>query len=353
MIRKSITRTQRSKRRYPILGMLLLAVMCLAGCESQKVESAYLNLNLEDYIVVNTDYLDFTYEKPSDLKVSEEEIESAIALALADAAEETENPEGLTKDGDKLDISYVAEAENGDIITKKDGYSITLGKDYLQEKLQKALIGHAVGDVVTVKDRIADDFAYEESLRGQNVIYKITIHKKYDVAVPKLDETFVRENSTAKTVEEYRSQVAEQLRGSKMEEALEEIYDTFWRELNDQAEVLDYPQEQIDQEKDYFYGYVQYLGYSEDDADFDTLSKEYAEGAVKQKLILYKIACDQNLIPTEEEFRDYASSEIAAKGYDEKSFQETFVYDSYTYGLNYGWLEDYLNEEVKKMIMHL
>ena len=159
MIRKSITRTQRSKRRYPILGMLLLAVMCLAGCESQKVESAYLNLNLEDYIVINTDYLDFTYEKPSDLKVSEEEIESAIALALADAAEETENPEGLTKDGDKLDISYVAEAENGDIITKKDGYSITLGKDYLQEKLQKALIGHAVGDVVTVKDRIADDFA--------------------------------------------------------------------------------------------------------------------------------------------------------------------------------------------------
>lgn len=151
MIRKSITRTQRSKRRYPILGMLLLAVMCLAGCESQKVESAYLNLNLEDYIVINTDYLDFTYEKPSDLKVSEEEIESAIALALADAAEETENPEGLTKDGDKLDISYVAEAENGDIITKKDGYSITLGKDYLQEKLQKALIGHAVGDVVTVK----------------------------------------------------------------------------------------------------------------------------------------------------------------------------------------------------------
>lgn len=353
MIRKSITRTQRSKRRYPILGMLLLAVMCLAGCESQKVESAYLNLNLEDYIVINTDYLDFTYEKPSDLKVSEEEIESAIALALADAAEETENPEGLTKDGDKLDISYVAEAENGDIITKKDGYSITLGKDYLQEKLQKALIGHAVGDVVTVKDRIADDFAYEESLRGQHVIYKITIHKKYDVTVPGLDETFVRENSTAKTVEEYRSQVAEQLRGSKMEEALEEIYDTFWRELNDQAEVLDYPQEQIDQEKDYFYGYVQYLGYSEDDADFDTLSKEYAEDAVKQKLILYKIACDQNLIPTEEEFRDYASGKIAAKGYDEKSFQETFVYDSYTYGLNYGWLEDYLNEEVKKMIMHL
>lgn len=67
--------------------------------------------------------------------------------------------------------------------------------------------------------------------------------------MPKLDETFVRENSTAKTVEEYRSQVAEQLCGSKMEEALEEIYDTFWRELNDQAEVLDYPQEQIDQEK--------------------------------------------------------------------------------------------------------
>ena len=171
--------------------------------------------------------------------------------------------------------------------------------------------------------------------------------------MPGLDETFVRENSTAKTVEEYRSLVAEQLCESKMEEALEEIYDTFWRELNDQAKVLDYPQEQIDQEKDYFYGYVQYLGYSEDDADFDALSKEYAEDAVKQKLILYKIACDQNLIPTEEEFRDYASGKIAAKGYDEKSFQETFVYDSYTYGLNYGWLEDYLNEEVKKMIMHL
>ena len=59
------------------------------------------------------------------------------------------------------------------------------------------------------------------------------------------------------------------------------------------------------------------------------------------------------MIPTEKEFKKYAADEIAAKGLDEEAFQETYVYDSYTYGLNYGWLEDYLNEEVKKLIMKL
>ena len=345
-------RKKQKNKNYLLIPMLFLALF-LAGCSDKKIESSYLKLNLDDYIVINTNYLNFTYKIPSDISVSEKEIDSAIALALEDAAVESENSQGLTKEGDKLDISYVAEAENGDVITKNDGYSITLGKDYLQKKLQKALTGRAVGDVVTVKARISDDFPYEESLRGQNVIYKITIHKKYNVKVPKLDENFVRERSTAKTVEEYQELVEKQLYEEKVASAVEEIYDTFWEKITLQAEILKYPKEQIEQEQNYFYGYVQYLGYQESDANFETLSKEYAEDAVKQKLILYKIAQDNKLIPTENEFRDYVSTEIAEKGYDEQSFQKTFVYDSYTYGLNYGWLEDYLNEEVKKLIMHL
>lgn len=349
-------KNQRSQKRKKVLCVLLLTVFCMfafAGCGSDKVESAYLNLDLEKYIVINTDYLDFTYEKPSDIAVSDDEVESAIKLALAEASEEVENAEGLTKDGDKLDISYVAEDEDGNVITQSDGYSVTLGKDYLQAELQEALIGHAVGDVVSVETKIADDFAYEESLRGKTVTYKITINKKYDVTTPELDEDFVKANSTAKSVDEYRQQVYDQLFESKTEDALTEIFDEYWETIVSEAEVLDYPQEMLESEEDYFYGYMNYLGYSTDESDYSEVAAEYAQEAVKQKLVLYKIAEDNDLIPSEKEFRKYATAEIESKGYDENSFQQTFVYDSYTYGLNYGWLEDYINDEVKSLILKL
>lgn len=335
--------------------ILLVAVtMCIfTGCSSKVVETAYTNLELEKYIKVNSNYLDFTYEKPNDIIITDDEVESAIKLALAEASEETENPDGLTKDGDKLEISYVAEDEDGNVITQSNGYSITLGKAYLQEELQSALIGHALGDTVEVTTKISDDFAYEESLQGKTVIYKITINKKYDVTEPALNDDFVKEHSTAKSVDEYRELVKQQLMDSKMEDALTEIFDEYWSKIVDEAEVIEYPQEMLDSEEDYFYGYMNYLGYSEADNDYGDAAAEYAKEAVKQKLVLYQIASEQELIPTEDEFREYATAEIESNGYNEESFKETFIYDSYTYGLEYGWIEDYLNDAVKKVILKL
>ena len=174
------------------------------------------------------------------------------------------------------------------------------------------------------------------------------------MTVPEFDVDFVKANSAADTVGEYRELVKQQLYDSKVEDALQEIYDEFWDEIVEDAKVLkDYPEDLLESEEEYFYGYVNYLGYTEEDADFETLSAEYAEDAVKQKLVLYKIASDNDLIPTEDEFQDYATEEIESNGYDEESFQETFVYDSYTYGLEYGWIEDYLDEQVKNLIMKL
>lgn len=333
--------------------MLLLAItMCIfTGCGSKTVETAYTKLKLENYIKVNSDYLDFTYEKPDSLTVTDDEVESAIKLALAEASEEVENPDGVTKDGDKLEISYVAEDEDGNIITQSNGYSITLGKAYLQEDLQNALINHSLGDTVKVKTKISDDFSYEESLQGKTVTYKITINKKYDVTEPVLDNDFVKEHSTAKTVDEYRELVKQQLIDAKMEDALTEIFDEYWSKIVDEAEVLEYPQEMLDSEEDYFYGYMNYLGYSEADNDYSEAATEYAKEAVKHKLVLYHIASELELIPTEDEFRDYATAEIESNGYNEESFKETFIYDSYTYGLEYGWIEDYLNDAVKKVIL--
>lgn len=339
--------------RTVLLVIILVVVTILGGCTEKKVESSYTGLKLDDYIVIPDDYLKFEYEKPTGIEISEKEIESAINIELQEAAIETEEKEGITQIGDKLYISYVAEDPNGEGISKSDGYYITLGKDYLKEELQDALLGHNVGDVVEVKTRISDDFLNDESLRGQSVTYKITIEKKYKVIVPELDDDFVKTHSNASTVEEYRKQVKQQLFDSKYEDLMNEIYSDKWDSIVEESEVIKYPPDMIDAEVEYFQGYVNYAGYSSMDLDFEQLGNEYAEDAVKQKLVLYKISEDNDLIPTEKEFQAYATAQIESKGYDEESFKSVFVYDSYEYGIKFGWLEDYLNEQVKKLIMGL
>ena len=339
--------------RTIVFAVSFAAIIVLGGCAEKKVESDYINLKLDDYIVIPDNYLEIEYEAPTGIDVTEDEIESAINIALQDAATETEKKEGITKIGDKLFISYIAENSGGEIISQSDGYYITLGKDYLKEELEEALLGHSVGDVVLVQTKISDDFSNNESLRGQNVTYKITIEKKYDVVIPQLDVEFVKANSTANTVEEYREQVKQQLYDSKYEDALNEIYNKEWDSIVQESEVKKYPQDMLDAEVEYFQGYINYSGYASLDLDFEQLGEEYAKDAVKQKLVLYKISTDNDLIPTEKEFQAYATAQLESKGYDEDSFEKDFLYDSYTYGIKFGWLEDYLDECVKNLILGL
>ena len=334
--------------------MVICLCLSIAGCGSgsKKIENSYILADKDQYITLPEDCLSYEYEEPV-VEITDEMVENNISLLLRDSAEETLDNEGEIKNGDKIEITYEAEDDSGEkIYSSTNPYKVTIGEGYMSDQLNDAFIGHKVGETVTVSGKVADDFSYSEELQGKNITYKINIVSKYDVKIPELTEEWIKENSSAATVEEYKALVKEDLYKTYYENALDDAFSKYWDQLLQNTEVKgDFPEDLLNDEAMYFQGYVFNYGYQTETDDLETLSQEYAQDAVKMKMILYKIAEDNDLLPTEKEFREYCKEEIGSKGYDEDSFEKTFYTTAYEYGLKNGWAEEYLNAEIRKLVM--
>ena len=327
-------------------------MLCSCGEGNKKIETGYLDIDLNEYIKLPENYLDFSYEKPQ-VEITDEMVDNNIALLVKETDSEVLNNEGEIKSGDKIEITYEAKDEEGNLIySNTNGYKVTIDEDYMTEDLNDALKGHKVGDTVEIAYTISEDFSVEESLQGQKVTYYINIIAKYDVNTSEFNDEWVKQNSDCETMDEYRESVKSEMYDTYYENALDDIFTEYWDDLMDKTEVLkDFPEDLMMDEIKYFQGYVYNYGYSGPGEDMQSLSMEYANEAVKMKMLLYKIASDNDLIPTEKEFKAYCRDEIATKNYNEETFENTFGFTPYEYGIKYGWIEDFLNDKVQKLIM--
>lgn len=322
------------------------------GSEGNLVSNIYIEADPGKYVKLPEGYLEYTFEQPT-VNITDEMIDNNITLRLRETGQDTLNNEGETKNGDKLEITYVAKNSKGETVhTISDPYKITLGEGYLSETLNDALLGHKVGDVVTVTETVSEDFTYAEELQGESITYEITIVNKYDVLIPELDDEWVKANTDFSSVDEFRESVKQELFDSYSVAAVEETFSKYWDDLVQNSEkIADFPEEIINNEIDYFHDYILSYGYNDEDLDIYAASAEYAEEAAKMKMVLYEVAAENDLIPTEEEFKEYCAEEIKTYGYDEEGFQSAFGSSSYEYGLEYGWIEEYLNDKLKDMIV--
>lgn len=333
--------------------ILLLAAMTAGyGCSSadvEKVPTPYDEYNLTACISL-PDYSGYQYELP-EINITEEEIDQRIQVFLKEAATYDEIRIGTVKDGDKIHISYTADCE-GERVFTNEGYAVTMGKGYLSEELETALLGQDVGAVIETSTQIPEDFSMNPTLAGKEVIYTITIEFIYDEHIPVLDETFVQNTSEYETVDEYRESVRNLIREEKMEDQLDEQFETVWTKTVNASEVLEYPEEALDAECLYFYSsYGAQLPADVDQAKVETLCEEFAKESVKQKLVLYAIAEAEDLIPTVNAYKKELDAYLEELELTEESFEETYSVSVYEYAIANEWIGDYLYGEVAELLM--
>ena len=343
-----------SEKIVVLTAILSVLALAFTGCGSggKLIENAYTLAEKDQYIELPENYLEYEFEEPQ-VEITDEMVENNINLILRDSSVDTLKNDEPIKTGDKVEITYVAKDDKGETIySGTNPYKVTIGDDYMSDDLNSAFLGHKAGETVTVTGKVADDFSYSEELRGQNITYEITIVNKYDSVIPELTDEWVKENTEASDVESFRESVKEDLYNTYRENAIDDQFSEYWNGLMEKAKVKgDFPEDLLEEEAMYFQGYVYNYGYNDTGADLETLSKEYAQDAVKMKMILYKIGEDNGLLPTEKEFREYCLKEIESKGYDEKTFESTFYTSPYEYGLKYGWAEEYLNARIEELVM--
>ena len=137
-------------------------------------------------------------------------------------------------------------------------------------------------------------------MAGQNVSYKVTVQNVRRAA--ELTDEWVAKNTDYTTVDEYKEGVRAQLEQDAKDSAEEVLKSTAWSTVLENSEVKEYPQEDLDNAVSEFKSsmevyakqadmtleeFVESQGISQD--AFDEQSRQYAEGKVKQNLIVQGI----------------------------------------------------------------
>ncbi len=268
-------------------------------------------------------YIGVEVERPSD-EVKEEEVEEYLEALRYTFADVEKAPEDHALE--ERDVAIIEfKAYEGD--KEIPGHSaealfVDVGTGEFDERVEKALIGHKVGDEVEVEVEYPED-ALNELLAGKKVRYKVKIKLIYIRKLSPLNDEFVKKmNLGFESAEELRKRVRERLeqeRKRKAEDTLRErILDKILEKVSfpvperyiefKLAQLLEGIEEDLRQRGHTF----ESAGIS-----VERLKKKLrpiAERQAREEFVLEKIAQQENIEVTEEEIEKKAEEMAKASG---------------------------------------
>ena len=190
--------------------------------------------------------------KPNEVKVTKEEIDHELGYLL-------ERYEELVNKSDD------SEVENGDVAVidfegfkdgepfeggKGENYSLEIGSGSFIPGFEEQLIGMKSGEEKEIKVTFPEDYM-EESLKGQEVIFKVKVHEIKTKEKRELDEDFFFDLGIegVNDEESLRKEIEANIKANKDMEEENKYIDKLLEEVSKNVEV-DIPEEMVDEETD-------------------------------------------------------------------------------------------------------
>lgn len=300
------------------IGLVISMMAALAGCGNSEISN--------DKITIKQ-YKGLEVEKEVVKEVTDEEVEASIESTLNSMYTVIGIKEGKAADGDTVIIDYVG---------KKDGVEFSggsatdtplkLGSKSFIDGFEAGIVGHSVGETFDLNLTFPKKYGNAD-LAGQDVVFTVTL----DSIIPKLtDEVVQKITDKVTTAEEYKAMVKEDLTASNEESAAYTLQQKVWAKLVENCEVVEYPQERVDQyiaslnsQYEYYaamYGMetedfiVQYYGVSSERIAKDNICKEYAIELIAEK---------ENIVITAEDYEKGLAEYAMQYGHDDvEEFEE-------------------------------
>ena len=333
------------KRASVLVSLVLVMAMVMTGCGGDKTVKEY-DFDLSEYVTVG-EYKGLEYTA-FDVEVTQEEIDAEIDAVLKENADQVELTEGTIEEGDYIQISYDLEV-NGEVMegVTSEGYTIEVGAGHILDAIDKGVIGRDLGETFEVNTTFPEDYEINPDFAGQPAKFTITITKLYDVTFPELNDAFAMKVLGFDTIDEYMENLEQTMYDTKLADARYMAGEEIWAQILENSEVIKYPEEKVDETYtmliDNFNSLVQQYGMDMETAlesmnmtqeDYEAQMMESAEGAVKEEMILYSIARENDLELTAEDQQTYVDSLLSANEMTEEDFEKT-------YGMT---IEEYLDE---------
>ncbi|NLY67646.1 MAG: trigger factor, partial [Tissierellia bacterium] len=277
------------------------------------------------------DYKNIEVEKV-EYNVTDEDVEMELKTIQEMNARIIDASDRETREGDILTIDFKGfvdgeQFEGG----TAENQTLELGSNTFIPGFEEQLIGKKKGDTVEVKVTFPEDY-FEESLKGKDATFEVTIHEVKEKELPELDDEFAKDVSEFDTLEEYKKDIREKLEKNAKDREKVEFENKVIEKVVENAEV-DIPEamieHQIDHElQDFNYRltmqglnldrYLELTGNKLE--DIREQLRPIAEKRVKTDLVLEAIGKVEKIEVTEEDI-DKELDKIA-KGYNQENTEQ-------------------------------
>ena len=229
--------------------------------------------------------------------ITDDDVQARIDQELQDKAEAVSDG---AQEGDLVTVNYVGtiDGETFDGGTANN-YDFIIGNGGMFQEFEQGVIGMKKGETKEISIEFPSDYS-DSTLAGKKADYKVTVQNVR--RAPELTDEWVTKNTDYTTVEEYREGTRKTLEKEARESAGEVLKNTAWNTVLENTEVKEYPEADVENAISEFrksmevYAkqadmtleeFVESQGISQD--AFDEQSRQYAEGKVKQNLIVQGI----------------------------------------------------------------
>lgn len=320
------------------IGAFLLAgamLLSMTGCGDSKANSYSKYVELGEYKGIE-------YTKTV-AEVTEDDVQAEIDTFLSGLTETKEVTDRAVEDGDVVNIDFVGtmdgvEFEGGNA----KEYDLTIGSDSFIEGFEDGLIGHEIGDEVSLDLVFPDPYLQNPDYAGKDVTFAVTINAISVKITPELTDALVKDNTDYDTIDAYKKSIKEGLQATNESNAEAQAQADIFNQAVKNAKVTGFDEAEVKKLVDdeyesfkqtaasyeaYGYSYEQVLasnGYENEDQLKEGIT-EYIKNYLTQKMVLYMIADKEGIEVTEKEIDAKVQETMAASNLQ----TEEEVYDYY------------------------
>ena len=330
------------KKKMIFFLIALSAVLIAGGCGKVEVDERYQEYDLAEYVTLG-EYKGIEVQKVEPLEITDEAVEEEIIVILQSNPETQALEEGAAVElGDSVTIDYEGkidgEAFDGGTA---EGQTILLGSSGYIDGFDDGLVGAAIGSTLDLNLTFPQDYRNEE-LAGKPVVFTVTVKSASRQVDAELTDEFVqRVSQESETVDEFRAEVRAYLEEQAAETADQSMKSSAWMTAVENAQILDYPQEEVDsyveQMTTYYQQYaetygmefadvLESMGMTED--TFNEQALAYAQSMVGDELVLYAIVRAEDLSLSQSEYDEGVAAYVEMFGAEsQEQLEEYYTVD--------------------------
>ncbi len=274
-------------------------------------------------------------------EITDEDIDRQIEMIRKKNARIVSVEDRAAQIGDEVIIDFEGffgdEAFEGG---KGEDHPLTLGSGQFIPGFEDQVAGHNIGDEFDVVVTFPEDYQMTD-YAGKEATFKTKLKAISYEELPEINDDLIKDATEFDTVEEYRNDIREKLQESAESQADAAFENAIMQAIIDKVDspipncmyeqrinsIMRSFEQQLQQQGMDLKLYTQYTG-----MDADSLRETYrdrAEGEVKLRLALEKIAELEGIEPTEEEINNGLSEIAAANKVDVETIKRFISLDDY------------------------